>query len=184
MFFALSETLRTWSTPRTILILLGLVIVLGGLFVAVGAQLGGPTPEAHFIGYSAELAFAALEDEGERGRRLHIVLELIDLLLIPAYALLYACTITFGFCRLLGRASALVHLNLVPLLAGLVDYAEDACWLVLLGAFPRVVDGLATLAGILTAAKWALVFASLAVAVVALLGVAIQKAIRFGRARR
>jgi hypothetical protein len=138
-------------------------------------QLGTIVPPDAMFGYSAEQAYQTLAAEGEGGQRVHRLFQIIDLLLIPVYTALYATAIAYGAQRLSDPWRRLLATCLfVPVLGGVVDYAEDASLLMLLSAYPDRLPTLATVAGGLTLAKWVLVYASLALTIAALLGAAIQ----------
>ena len=175
MFAALDRLTRPHATLGTMLGLLGFLVLFAPAFVILRMQLGATVPLDAMFGYSAEQAYQLLAAEGGGGRRVHLLFEIVDLLLIPVYTALYATAIAYGAQRLPGPWRRVLAICLfVPVLAGLVDYAEDASLLALLWAYPDRMPTVATLAGMLTLAKWVLVYASLALTIVALLGAAVR----------
>jgi hypothetical protein len=181
---ALIATIRSCSTPRTMLILLGVLLAFAPAFVALNVQLGGVTPPESMLGYSAEQAYRALDAEGDGGRRFHLLFEGIDLFLIPVYVMLYATVIAYTGERLFGRQGRVVTWGItIPLLAGFIDYVEDAALVILLGTYPEHLIGLATIAGILTLAKWIFVYTGALLALSGLLGLAGQKMLRLCQRR-
>lgn len=175
MFAALDRLVRPHATLGTMLGLLGFLVLFAPAFVILRMQLGTTVPPEAMFGYSAEQAYQILAAEGEAGRRVHLLFEIVDLLLIPVYTALYATAISYGAQRLPGRWHRVLAFCLfVPVLAGLIDYAEDGCLLTLLWAYPERLSTLATIAGVLTFAKWVLVYASLGLTFLALLGAVVQ----------
>lgn len=176
----LSDAIESIATLRAI----GALSALVGLFVAVfqalsvriRAHSGGIRPlDAQFY-YSAERAHATLAAQREPGRRLYRYYNLVDFLFPPVYGLLMAASITHSFQRLFGRDSGALRLNLLPLLTAAADYLENTCIFVLLATYPRRWDRLATVAGLLTAAKTILLLLSALLIAAGLLGVAFKRA--------
>jgi hypothetical protein len=177
LFDVLARPIRSWSTPRTMLILFGLLLLFVPAFVILKAGIGVPTPPDAMFGYSAEQAYRAFDAEEASGRRYHLIFQVLDLLLIPVYASLFATTIAYTFQRLFGRGSPVVNLGIVvPVLAGLVDYAENVSLLTLLWTYPEPLLALAAVSGVLTMLKWALVGAGCSLALLGLFGIALQAA--------
>jgi hypothetical protein len=167
------------------LCLFGLMSLLAVILTLVKTQLSDPALPGGQFGYTAEEAYRALGTVGGDGRGWFTVFQLVDLLFIPTYALLFATTISATARALIGRESHWRGLCLIPLLASLVDYVETGCLLILLTAYPRHLAELATVAGVVTTAKWSLVGGSALLASVGLLGVLVQHARAFhaGRVR-
>jgi positive regulator of sigma E activity len=184
IFESLFRLIKSCSTPRTILILFGLLLAFVPAFVALDVHLGGTTPPDALFGYSAEQAYRAFEAEGDGGRRHHLLFEVVDLLLIPVYSLLYATTIAYTGQRLFGQSSRVVNLGIsVPLVAGLVDYAENGLLMSLLLIYPQPLVGLATVAGVFTMAKWTWVYTGISLAGLGLLGLLGQALLRWHQRR-
>jgi hypothetical protein len=175
MFASLDRLIRRHATPGTMLGLLGFLVLFAPAFMILRMQLGATVPPDAMFGYSAEQAYAALAAEGEAGLRVHLLFEVIDLLLIPVYTALFATAVAYAARRMSRPWSRLLAWGtLVPVLAGLADYAEDGCLLTLISAYPERMPALAAVAGLLTLGRWLLVYASLGLAVVGLVGAAIQ----------
>ena len=169
------ESFLTWitsrSSPRTMIILFGLLLAFAPAFVALNRELGGLTPPDALFGYSAQQAYRTFDAESEAGRRFHLIFEVIDLFMIPVYTLLYATTISYTARRLLGQGSRVVTWAMaIPLLAALADYSENAVLMTLLASYPQRLDALAAVAGVFTLTKWALVSAACVLAILGLLG--------------
>jgi hypothetical protein len=171
-------------TPIATLKAIGVLAALFGLFVVVlqvlgrkiRAHAGGIRPlDAQFY-FSADRAHATLAAQGEEGRRYYRYFNLVDFAFPSVYGLLMAASITHSFQRLFGRDSAMLRLNLVPLLAAAVDYLENACIFALLAAYPRRRDRVATAAGLLTATKAILFLLSLLLVAAGLLGSTLRRA--------
>jgi hypothetical protein len=81
---------------------------------------------------------------------------------------------TFGFSCLFPNRPALQKLSLLPWFTTLFDYAENLCFLALLGIYPVASRTLQKLANVCTVAKWS--FA--AISIVLLLGATLGSLIR------
>jgi hypothetical protein len=156
----------TWidhhATGRNALIATGLVIGLTVAFAAAGRLLrldtGNPVGGIGIRSPARLAAAAAKMSQAERRGRV-----LLTLTLDLVYPLAYGAALAFASAVLLARLSApapLRLLRLVPLGAVALDYAENVCIALLLGA--RVKGAAVPLAGF-TPGKWLLVFISIGV---------------------
>jgi hypothetical protein len=174
MIAALGRRIGSISRPRTTLALLGVLCLFVPVFVLCAANAGDAALPGLQPGYSADEAYRALRQMGEYGRRWFAAFQLVDFGFIPTYALLFATTISWTYRRVFGLEGRWTGLCLVPVLAATVDYAETACLLALVIAYPLPLVGLASAASVLTSVKWALVGGSLLLALLGLAGVAIK----------
>src|SRR6266498_2583261 len=115
MIGSLSDWIGSRSSLKTRLALLGLVCLFVPILAIIKASVPDPALPGGQLSYSAEQAYRALSEVGSDGRRWFTVFQLVDLLFIPAYTLLFATTINVTYRTLLGRASIWTGLCLVPL---------------------------------------------------------------------
>jgi hypothetical protein len=181
---SLSRHLRAPDSTRPILFLVGLLLVLTPILAVLRLNIG-ETPPDGTLGYTAEQAYQMLDAAGDAGRQYHLVFELLDLFYIPVYVALLATTIAYTFRKLFGRSDRVVNavdlVLMVPLFAGLVDYAENAALLTLLARYPEQLPALAALAGALTSVKWTLVTLAFCLAASGGTAIGIGAAIRTAR---
>ncbi len=126
--------------------------------------------------YSAQKAYAALDALQPAGRAEYLgFLLLVDSVFPLVYSAALAILLTVVF-RSAFRAGQRVHkLALVPLAIGAFDYLENLAIITLLLRYPWHLEGLATLAGYFTLAKWSLTALSLLLLLLGLLGVLWRK---------
>lgn len=169
---------RSFARPRIILALFGLLLLMVPVMLSLRAGIGVETPPDGLLGgFTADQLYSILDAEGDGGRFYHLLFQLADLFLIATYVAFYAASIAYWFRRLLGRHSRIVvALALLPVLAGLVDYAENAGLVTLLLWYPDTLPWLADLTGWFTQAKWALTGACLLLATFGMLGVSVRAA--------
>lgn len=112
-------------------------------------------------GYTEEDVRHLLEEAGPQGRNQYLVIEAID---YP-----YMCSYGFLLSGLLSIASAVApfeyfkYLNLLPIVAVLVDAAEDALVLSMLLSYPNLVDAVAPIVPKVSQWKWTLLYACVCV---------------------
>jgi hypothetical protein len=107
------------------------------------------------INYSPALAYAKLTAYGEHGRYAYrAFLERIDFIFPALYGFFYVTATAFCFARLFPDRPNLQKLCLVTVGTTLFDYAENVCFLVMLGYYPEQLAWIARLANVFTLAKW------------------------------
>ena len=181
MLNALLKRLEPWATRRNILLLLAVFIVINaGILPVAGARIesysGGVGPLDLMLGYTPADAYAALAAYGDEGRPFYLLIELtVDLLYALVYALFFALTIIYCLTQVLPPGHVLQRAALVPLLAMLADFAENAgiAWLLL--NYPNRLDGVASLAGTITAIKWIFAVAAMIATAAALIALVVQR---------
>ena len=118
--------------------------------------------------YTADQAYALLAAYGPTGRHVYLWgLATVDMVLPLLYSVLLAVALTLALRPILRPSSPLRLLNLLPLLAGLCDYLENAAILTLLAHYPQRLDGLAGAAGFLTLGKQVFAFSSIVLTLLA-----------------
>jgi hypothetical protein len=172
----LSRAIQRRSTPRTILVLLALTGLVNAALAACMLGTGRSDLPGGQLWYSADQAYAAIDAVGAGGRAWFAAFLAIDMLFAPLYTLLYATMIGAATARLFPHSRLAARLCLLPLLAGICDYAENAGLLALLAAYPHRLPELTAAAALATTAKWVLVSASTALATLGLVLVLAQQA--------
>ena len=110
------------------------------------------------VGYGPDRVAEVLGSYGAEGMAIHSRIQMLDLLNPALYALVLACV-----ARILWRGRGPVWLALVPLLAGLGDYLENATLFLIARAFPEVPAGLVAISNWLNLLKYGLLAAAMAV---------------------
>ena len=174
------QLLTRLATGKNILICLGLFIAFNAvIFPLAGARIqalsGGVGPLDLQFSYTPETAYEMLAAYGE-GRTFYVLIEMTADVVYPvAYSLLFGLLITYLFQRGFPGNAALQRLALLPFGAMLADYLENAGIVTLLLSYPSQLTALAQATSFFTTAKWTLVGATLALAVVGLAGWAVRK---------
>jgi len=104
--------------------------------------------------YTEAHAYRMQDSQGDAGRRLYRIINLVDFAFSPVISLLMSASIIASVQRLWGSQSRGMRLSLIPLVAGSLDYAENVCIFSLLATYPRRLRRVARIAGILTATKF------------------------------
>lgn len=159
----LNQIFRVFYSRATGVNLLGLALVFG-LFVAwvmpwADAELKafskGTGPLDLYFFYTPAEAYALLKDLGGQGRLFYTMVELTaDLIYSLTYALLLSGLIIYLSKKALFRRATTRLLFLLPLLAMLSDYAENACIISLLMQYPYRQEGLVWAGTFFTSLKW------------------------------
>jgi hypothetical protein len=141
-----------------------------GSLAAVADRCGQPAPDVRFTTSPEEL-HQFLDGCGEAGRAAYRDLQLIDLVYPAAFGLFLAAALSFllprAFPRWSGRVPALAVL---PLVGAALDYTENVGAWVLLARYPDPVLPVARLLGIASAAKQLVMWVSVLLVVVSLVG--------------
>ena len=142
------------------------------------AQLNEITGDAGVLDemcYSADEGYAVLEAQETDGRafyrRLLLSTELVFTLMYRSFN---AVLIAYLVGRWLPPASPWRYVCVLPLVGMVGDYLENGLVLVMLGAFPEQLNGVATMASTATVIKWGSNYVDYALMVVGLVGAVIQ----------
>ena len=121
--------------------------------------------------YAPRTIYQRLVAFGEDGRSAYrLFLERVDFVFPTLYGLFFVTVTTRGFSRLFPDRPALAKLALLPLAVTFFDFAENLCFLAMLGAYPRELVSLEKIANLFTLAKWLFALASTALLLTALFG--------------
>src|SRR5688500_4743139 len=131
--------LERWATRRNILLALAVFVVINaGILPVAGARIetlsGGIGPLDLRVAYTPAEAYAALAAYGDEGRQLYLLIELtVDLIYPLAYAVVFSLTIVFCLRQVLPANHTLQRAALLPWVAMLADYVENAgiSWMLL-----------------------------------------------------
>jgi hypothetical protein len=165
------------ATSRNILLYLALYLALNAAVLPLAqarieAASGGIGPLDSQFTYSPTRAYAALAAYGNDGRQFYGIVEVTAGLVYPAiYGLFFALTIAYCFRRVMPPGHFAHRLALLPLVAALLDYVENALIVVLIMAYPERLAGLAVAAGLITALKSILFAATVLVVMIAIVAV-------------
>jgi len=132
--------------------------------------------------YTEARAYRVLDSQGDAGRRVYRIINLVDFAFPPVISLLMSAIIIASVQRLRGPQSRGMRLSLIPLVAGSLDYAENVCIFSLLATYPRRLPRVARIAGILTAMKTATYLLGLALTAGGGLGLALRWIMGAGQA--
>ena len=164
----LTALLASWATRRNVLLLVALFIVMTAVLLPLAdtrlsVLSGGAGPLDMRFSYTAAQAYATLDAYGPAGREFDLNTELtVDLLYPIIYGLFCSLAILYFRQRWGPAHPALARLALLPFLAVLADYLENAAVIGLLLIYPDRLPPLAVAASLLTSAKWLLQGLSLA----------------------
>lgn len=111
--------------------------------------------------YSADEAFAMLNQYRVQGRDLYLRFLIADFMFIPVYSLGFALLFTRTIRAKFRENDTWLWLNLLPLACGLFDCLENLCVLGMLFMYPGTSVALGTLSGLATLGKTVLTFVSL-----------------------
>jgi hypothetical protein len=125
--------------------------------------------------YSPSSIYEKLTQFGADGRSAYrIFLLRVDFLFPAVYGLFFVMVTTFGLSLLFPNRPALQKLSLLPLFTTLFDYAENLCFLAILGSYPVESPNLEKLANAFTLAKWTFAAVSIVLLLVATLGLLLR----------
>ena len=123
--------------------------------------------------YSPGTIYQRLVAFGEHGRFAYgLFLERVDFLFPALYGLFFVSVTTRGLSRLVPDRPALQKLSLLPLAVTFFDWAENVCFLAMLGNYPQESIRLEKIANLFTLAKWLFALLSIALLLAALVGLA------------
>lgn len=177
MLYNLSEKIKRMSSPKPLL-LLALFFIIMYMLIS-GQPFGAAEFSERFCGltpldlqgsYTTEEVCTYMEKLGEAGR---IFYAKMLLMLDFAFPLSYTLFWSAGFAFLLGRFlpcnSKLMYISLLPFVAGLADWMENLLILSMLFSYPKIVNIVVTLAGVMTSIKDLFMWISLLLLVFGLL---------------
>lgn len=155
-----------------ILFLIAAVLNVGPPFGI--AQLNAITGDAGVLDemfYTPTEAYTVLKAQGEVGRTFYRRLLLTTELLFPLiYRTFNAVLIAYLFSRWLAPGSRWRYLSLLPLVGMIADYCENTLVLLMLGAYPETLNGVAAVASTATMIKWGSNYVDYTLIVVGLVG--------------
>ena len=171
----LIERLSNWRAFAVLM--LAYVVVFGAILLTLTdltAHTRGIGILDFDIGYSVERVAEVFGAYGEPGIALYGRIQLLDILNPALYTLIFAIVLNVLWQV---RAAWVV---LLPLLAGLLDYAENITLALLARSFPELSSGLVGFSSTLSLVKNAALYASIAVLIV---GLALWARDRFSASR-
>jgi hypothetical protein len=151
----MNKWLQKHSTTRNIIYLVLAFILFNPAFQYAFKSLEADILDIQLF-YTAEKAYSLIEAYGEQGRITYIKGTLI---LDYIYPWIYSLMLSLIIFRLSGKAVA----SAIPFLILILDYLENTFIISLLWFYPREFHALATIAGIITLAKWLLAATSLTI---------------------
>jgi hypothetical protein len=182
VFDRLTARLTGWATRRNVLILVALDLVMNAaLLPLASARLavlsGGVGPLDAQFGYTPALAYADLAAYGPAGREFDLGAVLAVNLAYPViYGLFFSLASLYFLQRAAPGRPALARLALLPFLAAVADYLENAGLIVMLLNYPVQLAALAQATSVLTTSKWLLQGISLALLAVSAVGALLARA--------
>jgi len=146
------------------LFILFMVLILPGEAARSDEVLGSlPSPDTSFY-YSKDVLYQIAEDYGQEGRYYYIDSRItFDIVWPLVYTFFLINAISWIMDKTVIEESRLRMLNLVPLIAILLDYLENISNMVVMFRYPQLTDILATMAGIFTTLKWVFVGGSFSI---------------------
>jgi hypothetical protein len=165
-----------WLGVLAVAFLIAAVLNVGPPFgIAQLNEITGDAGVLDEMSYSAEEGYAVLEAQGEVGRAFYRRLLLTTELAFPLiYRAFNAVLIAYLFSRWTAPTSRLRYLSLLPLVGMAADYCENALVLMMLGAYPERLNGVATLASTATAIKWGSNYVDYALMIVGMIGLIVH----------
>lgn len=178
MFDNVYEKIKNISTRKGIFVFFLLFIIF---FITInGKPYGVAKLKEHTNGvgildlersYSAEYAYKVFKLQGDVGRQFYKKLLIsLDFIFPLTYMLFWATLITFVLRKWLPHNHMLQKLSLIPLIAGLADYLENICILIMLHNYPKELYNIAATANVMTILKGALIAISFLVLAIGLIG--------------
>lgn len=140
---------QIYATRSNLFILLILVVLCNVLLLLYFGDFEEPILDT-YIYYSGAEAYDAIGSYGEYDRQRYIK---GTLMLDFIYPIFYCFMLAFAAFRIQGS----VRLAMIPLWILPIDYLENSLIIFLVSRFPIRYDILASMAGILTLTKWAMV---------------------------
>jgi hypothetical protein len=155
------------------LVYAGCISLLNAADAQIKQRSGGLGAPDLLYGFTAADLYTRLEAFGEEGRRIYFRAELVDLVYPLAYSFSFAFLMGLPARRLLRADSPWRLVCLIPLVAMLLDYLENACFFTVLLRWPARLDAVATLASVFNVGKWSCVAVALPFLIVGLTALAI-----------
>lgn len=156
--------LNKMASRKGLAILVSLYVIVFGSIMVTLHTLNGLTGGAGILdfhqGYSLDTVRDVFDSYGQAGFRLYERIQLLDLVNPAIYSLLMSCVIFLLF-----KTQAYAWPVSLPLIAGLLDYAENLTLFLLSRSYPELSPVLVKMSSLLSMAK----NAALVCAVVALL---------------
>lgn len=154
----LFKKVSRFATWKTVLLFGIIFITLAILFFSQASEVTAITHGTKILDlqnfYTADQAYQVLDRLGGPGRQVYAnILTNIDSFFPIATALFSLFMITFLFNMGRPLQGGWRYLIAAPVLACIFDYIENLCILRIITAYPHKLAGLASLAGIMTAAK-------------------------------
>ena len=161
--------LNKYARPLTILLFFVLVILFEIVFmVFLGPRFLEMTNETDLLDmttfYSAEQAYEMVGQYGPDGRDYYNYIQIVDFFFPAAYAFFFALLITYLLQRRNWLETPWRRLALMPLVAGLCDWLENAGIFIMLRRYPASFDIVAQMTNIFCVLKFALIGLSMLVA--------------------
>lgn len=183
MIDALYTLLQKLTGPKRVWIFFGCFIVASTLINGEPfgvAQLksisGGVGMLDMEIGYSPQEAYALFDALGEKGRAFYLrSLVPQDLVFPLVYSLFFMTAATFLFQGFFSEESPWQKLSVLTVAAGMFDYLENFCVLVMLLAYPQQLTVVAGLANIFTLAKFGFFALNIVLLLLGLAGLVVKK---------
>src|SRR5438105_4499939 len=176
MLSRLTALLSGWATRRNVLLVVALDLVMNAaLLPLASARLavvsGAVGPFDNSFAYTPAQAYSALAAYGSAGRAFALSSELTLDLVYPVIYTLFFCLASLYFLqRAAPGRPALARLALIPFLALVADYLENAGLITLLLNYPAQLLVLAQATSLLTTLKWLLHCLSLALLAASAIG--------------
>ena len=134
-----------------------------------------PTVDSMFA-YTPTQVYDVISDYGEQGRQHHAVTELTADLVYPIlYSLLLGLLLALIVRQAFSSTSFLQKLWLLPFIAALTDFGENATIVTLLLRYPQRLTGIAWAGSLFTSAKWVLVSISFILIVIGLVALLVKR---------
>ncbi len=107
--------------------------------------------------YTPEKAYEHISSYGYQGRQYYATIELtLDLVYPLILALLFGLAALYTFQRAFRDHIWTYKLALIPFIGMIADYLENACVVIMLLSYPRILPIVARISNVFTIAKWAL----------------------------
>ncbi len=162
MIQTITSRLRKLASLRVVALFLLLLIVSNilingkpyGLAQLSEISHGATIPDMEMSGYSPQRAYDILTAQGDAGRAFYLHAIVPQDFPFPFfYALFFATALTCLVQILFPHNRRLLQIGLLGLCAGLADWMENLCLLVLLLRYPQRLDSVAVLASVFTITK-------------------------------
>ena len=147
---------KNWVTLIAFVVFVGfMLIVLPQQAAKSESQTGASaSPDTSLI-YSADDLYQMAETYGEQGRKAYVQVRFtFDLIWPLVYTLFLVTSISWLTSRFLNSSSPLMRLNLVPLLAAILDYLENVFASLVMWRYPALTPVVDVLTPIFTFTKW------------------------------